>query len=93
MPSVIRAVEPCFDAPAVRVHPLGPHRWTVCRVTAAGRVHMDSSHRLKRDAMRRVRELLADTGNIEAALIDRRGKGQATRYRRAASRVPPHRAP
>ena len=83
MPVAIHPVEPSFDAPAVRVYPLGGRRWTVCRV-AAGRVQFDSDHRLRRHAMRRIRELLADRANVETALIDRQASGRATRYRRAA---------
>ena len=84
MPVAIHPVEPSFDAPAVRVYPLGSRRWTVCRVPAASRVQFDSDHRLQRDAMRRMRELLAGRATIEAVLIDRRACGKATRYRRAA---------
>ena len=83
MPLAIHPVDPSFDAPAVRAYPLGSRRWTVCRV-AAGRVQFDSDHRRRRDAMRRIRELLAGRATIEAALIDARACGKATRYRRAA---------
>ena len=86
MPVAIHPVEPSFDAPAVRVYPLGSRRWTVCRVTAGPRVEFDSDHRLRRDVMRHMRELLADRANIEAALIDRRACGEAMRYRRAGNR-------
>ena len=84
MPVAIHPVEPPFDATAVRIYPLGSRRWTVCRVTAGRRVEFDSDHRLRRHAMRRIRELLADRATIETALIDRQASGRATRYRRAA---------
>ena len=93
MPISICKVEPSFDAPTVRVYPLGGRRWTVCRVTAGGGVRLAGDHRLKRDAMRRVRGLLADTANVEAVLIDGRGDGRSTLYRRAALQVPPDHAP
>ena len=84
MPVAIHPVEPSFDAPAVRVYPLGSRRWTICRVSGGTRVQFDSDHHLRRDAMRRIRELLADRATIEAVLIDARACGKATRYRRAA---------
>ncbi len=86
MPVAIHPVEPPFDATAVRIYPLGSRRWTVCRVTAGRRVEFDSDHRLRRDAMRRIRELLADRTTVEAVLIDRRACGEATGYRRAGNR-------
>ena len=84
MPVAIHPVEPSFDAPAVRLYPLAGRRWTVCGVSAGHRVQLDSDHRLRRDAMRRIREMLADRATIEAVLIDARACGKATRYRRAA---------
>ena len=84
MPVAIHPVEPSFNAPAVRVYPLGSRRWTVCRVSAGPRIQFDRDHRLRRDAMRRIRVLLADRATIEAVLIDRQACGKATRYRRAA---------
>ena len=90
MPVAIHPVEPSFDAPAVRVYPLGGRRWTVCRVSPAGRVQFDSDHRLRRRrhaphprAARRPRQC-RDRPHRQAGIRQRRPvtAAQHDRYRR-----------